>query len=205
MAIPALQRPYHEGCAGDLRQPNAGRTRNLHTEAFHTSLAFIDYLTLLVPRIALHDPKLAQALRTSATAIPVHVATGQPERLQRAYMAAHRVYVMLTVIETWAYVPADDLAARPRTRPTSSPGSPPRRSRCPPGAAPAALLRSCRPPRASRPYASIIAGAPDTHPYMGQRMSTGPDTGRPDSRLQVGPLADVLLHAKNYKPRSGYG
>jgi hypothetical protein len=35
---------------------------------------------------------------------------GQPERLARAHAAAGRVHVMLLVAQSWAYVPADDLA-----------------------------------------------------------------------------------------------
>jgi hypothetical protein len=82
----------------------------VHTDAFHTSLALIDHLAILVPRIALHDRKLARALRTSATAIPVHIAAGTPERLARAHTAAVRVHVMLIVAQSWTYVPDDDLA-----------------------------------------------------------------------------------------------
>jgi hypothetical protein len=82
----------------------------MHSDAFHTSLALIDHLALLVPRIALHDRKLARALRSSATAIPVHLAAGEPARLARAHAAAGRVHVMLVVAQAWAYVPADDLA-----------------------------------------------------------------------------------------------
>jgi hypothetical protein len=85
----------------------------LHDEAFHTSLALIDHLSLLVPRIALHDPKLARALRHSATAIPVLLGAGQlerPELITRAHSIAYRVNIMLTVLEAWAYVPADELA-----------------------------------------------------------------------------------------------
>jgi hypothetical protein len=82
----------------------------MHSDAFHTSLALIDHLALLVPRIALHDRKLARALRTSATAIPVHLAAVEPARLARAHAAAGRVHVMLVVAQAWAYVPADDLA-----------------------------------------------------------------------------------------------
>jgi hypothetical protein len=79
----------------------------MHSDAFHTSLALIDHLALLVPRIALHDAALARALRTSATAVPVHIAAGKPAR---AHSAAGRVHVMLVIAQAWAYVPADDLA-----------------------------------------------------------------------------------------------
>jgi hypothetical protein len=82
----------------------------MQTDAFHTSLALIDHLALLVPRIALHDAALARALRTAATAIPVHIAAGKPDRLARAHAAAVRVHVMLLVAQAWACVPADDLA-----------------------------------------------------------------------------------------------
>jgi hypothetical protein len=40
----------------------------------------------------------------------VHIAAGKPERLARAHAAAGRVHVMLIVAQSWAYVPADDLA-----------------------------------------------------------------------------------------------
>jgi hypothetical protein len=72
------------------------------------------HLALLVPRIALHDAALARTLRSSATAIPVHLAAGSPERLARAHAAAGRVHVMLIVAQSWAYVPADGLADAPR-------------------------------------------------------------------------------------------
>jgi hypothetical protein len=53
---------------------------------------------------------LARALRTAATAIPVHIAAAKPERLARAHAAASRLHVMLLIAQAWAYVPADDLA-----------------------------------------------------------------------------------------------
>jgi hypothetical protein len=62
----------------------------------------------------------SRALRSSATAIPVHIAARKPERLARAHTAAGRVHVMLIVAQSWAYVPADDLADAQRTLPASS-------------------------------------------------------------------------------------
>jgi hypothetical protein len=47
------------------------------------------------------------------TAIPVLVGAGQleqPELITRAHSIAYRVNLMLTVVEAWAYVPADELA-----------------------------------------------------------------------------------------------
>jgi hypothetical protein len=58
---------------------------------------------------ARHDAALARALRTAATAIPVHIAAGKPDRLSRAHAAAVRVHVMLLVAQAWACVPAGDL------------------------------------------------------------------------------------------------
>jgi hypothetical protein len=58
----------------------------------------------------MHDPRLAQALRSAATAIPHHLAAEEPERLARAHAAAGRVHVTLCVVQAWGYVPADDLA-----------------------------------------------------------------------------------------------
>jgi hypothetical protein len=82
----------------------------MNTDAFHTSLALIDHLATIVPHVHMHDPALARALRTSATAIPVHIAAGTPERLTRAHAAALRLHVMLLVAQAWAYMPADNLA-----------------------------------------------------------------------------------------------
>jgi hypothetical protein len=79
----------------------------MYTHAFHLSLALIDYLAPLVPRIRVHDRKLARALRSSASAAPLHVAADEPEQ---AHMAAARVHVMLTVAQTWGYVHDDDIA-----------------------------------------------------------------------------------------------
>jgi hypothetical protein len=113
-AIAALQRRCHDACAGPSASTHHRKDLQImHTEAFHTALALIDHLAVLVPRVALHDPRLARALRQSATAIPVLLAAGQlarPALLTRAHAVACRVHVMLTVIEAWAYVPADDLA-----------------------------------------------------------------------------------------------
>jgi hypothetical protein len=82
----------------------------MNTDAFHTSLALIDYLAVIVPHVYMHDPALARALRTAATAIPQHLAAAEPERLARAHAAAIRLHVMLLIAQAWAYVPADDLA-----------------------------------------------------------------------------------------------
>jgi hypothetical protein len=86
----------------------------MHTDTFHTSLALIDYLATIVPHVHMHDPALARTMRTAATAIPVHIAAGTPDRLARAYSAAVRVHVMLLIAQAWAYMPADDLADAPR-------------------------------------------------------------------------------------------
>jgi hypothetical protein len=79
----------------------------MHTDAFHHSLALIDYLAPIVPRVAAHDRKLARALRRTATAMPLRIAAGEPER---AHLAAGRVHVMLTMAQAWGYVHDDDIA-----------------------------------------------------------------------------------------------
>ena len=79
----------------------------MHTDAFHQSLALIDHLAPLVPRIAAHDRKLARALRRAATAAPLCIAQEEPER---AHLAAGRVHVRRTMAQAWGYVHDDDIA-----------------------------------------------------------------------------------------------
>jgi hypothetical protein len=79
----------------------------MHTDALHHSLGLIDGLAPLVPRIQPHDPRLAAALRTAATALPLHIAATRPAR---AHITAARVLVLLEVAQAWGYVPAADLA-----------------------------------------------------------------------------------------------
>jgi hypothetical protein len=82
----------------------------MHTDAFHASLALTDYLAVIAPHVHMHDPRLAQALRSAATAIPHHLAAEEPGRLARAHTAAGRVHAALCVVQAWGYVPADDPA-----------------------------------------------------------------------------------------------
>jgi hypothetical protein len=84
----------------------------LHTDAFHTSLALIDLLAPVVPRIAPHDPALAHSLRSAASAIPQHIAAG---RHGRAHASAIRVHVLLLVAQAWGYVHTATLAQAQHT------------------------------------------------------------------------------------------
>jgi hypothetical protein len=81
-----------------------------HSDAFHTSLALIDHLAILVPRIALHDHKLARAMRSMATAIPHLIAAAEAAPLARAHKAAGRIHIMLDVVQAWGYVLPEDLS-----------------------------------------------------------------------------------------------
>jgi hypothetical protein len=110
-ALPALQRGCHADCAGEgVNTPQQGLAI-MNTDAFHISLALIDYLAAILPRVHMHDPALARSLRSAATAMPQHIAAAEPARLARAHAAALRAHVMLTVVQAWGYAPGDDLTA----------------------------------------------------------------------------------------------
>jgi hypothetical protein len=160
----------------------------MHTNAFHHSLALIDYLAVIVPHVHMHDPALARIMCTAATAIPVHIAAAEPDRLARALTAALRVHVMLLVTQAWAYMPADDLAGAPRRLAKRRRGGPSAvttmdTARQPSPARGASLRRPVAPAFASATLAgSASSGCPVSRTLPSGQPNSDRTTNRPGRR-----------------------
>ncbi|HWN71465.1 MAG TPA: hypothetical protein VNM90_27690 [Haliangium sp.] len=83
----------------------------MHTVEFHLSLALIQALAPILPRLRLMDRELARELRASATAIPRALASAvlaarphvAARHRSRAHALARHVHALLLTGHAWHY------------------------------------------------------------------------------------------------------